>query len=169
MVSGRAKPPKADRSSLPAAGQKAVSVCRPSFRQPPDSAMERLKKRRDFLRTAKGSKRVMPGLVLQARRQHTAGDCDPGARIGYTASRRVGGAVQRNRARRRLREAVRATLPSRAKPGYDYVVVARQGTLTRSWTDLIRDLETAADTIHHTQPHRNKKRAANHFSKRGLD
>ncbi len=131
--------------------------------------MERLKKRSDFLRTAKGFKRVMPGLVLQARSRHAGNGDGYHARIGYTASRRVGGAVQRNRARRRLREAVRAVFISRAKPDFDYVLIARQGTLTRRWPDLVRDLETAAETIHRKKPQQDKKRTGNHFSKRGLD
>lgn len=130
--------------------------------------MERLKKRSDFLRTAKGFKRAMPGLVLQARRRSTPGGETLQARIGYTASRRVGGAVQRNRARRRLREAVRTALAPRAKPGHDYVLIARQGTLTRPWADLIRDLETAAGDIHQYKPQRHRQRADNHQNKRGL-
>lgn len=131
--------------------------------------MERLKQRRDFLRTAKGYKRVMPGLVLQARLRHASAGNQDYARIGYTASRRVGGAVQRNRARRRLREAVRAVLSTYARPGYDYVLIARQAILNRSWADLVNDLATAADAIHRKIPRHNSQRTGNHTFKRGLD
>lgn len=100
-----------------------------------------LKRRPEFLRiAAKGQKSVTPGLVLQACRH--AHPCGP-VRYGLTASRRVGGAVQRNRARRRLREAARAVLPVHAAPGHDYVLIARASTSTRPYDLLVRDLERA--------------------------
>jgi ribonuclease P protein component len=100
--------------------------------------LARLKKRAEFLQVAaKGRKWTTPGLILQALPH----DASTGPRIGFTASRRVGIAVVRNRARRRLREAARRTLPH-ARPG-NYVVIARQGTLTRPFGDLVADLETA--------------------------
>lgn len=100
-----------------------------------------LKRRPEFLRiAAKGKKTVTPGLVLQACRH--AHPCGP-VRYGLTASRRVGGAVQRNRARRRLREAARAILPVHAAPGHDYVLIARAATPTRPFNLLLRDLEKA--------------------------
>lgn len=128
--------------------------------------MERLKKRTDFLRTARGYKWVMPGLVLQARARHDGDGETPPARIGFTASRRVGGAVQRNRARRRLREAVRSTLAPLARPGYDYVLIARQGTLTRPWAALTDDLAHAANAVHRKAA---GNRAHSHSIKRGLN
>lgn len=72
----------------------------------------------------------------------------PAPRIGFTASRKVGIAVKRNRARRRLKAAVESVLPKRGEPGFDYVVIARGGTLTRSFADLIADLETALLRVH---------------------
>jgi len=83
---------------------------------------------------------VTPGLILQACRQ--VGDTGP-LRVGYTASRRVGGAVQRNRARRRLRAAVAAVMPQHARTGHDYVLVARAATVGRPFDALVQDLETA--------------------------
>ncbi len=83
----------------------------------------------------------MPGLVLQVAPNPTEADARP--RIGFTASRKVGGAVQRNRARRRLREAVRAVLAVHAKQGLDYVVIAREQTVTRPWPELLVDMEVA--------------------------
>ena len=67
----------------------------------------------------------------------------PAARVGFTVTRKVGNAVVRNRARRRLREAVRATLPEAALPGCDYVVIARTGTISRAYPDLLGDLKSA--------------------------
>jgi len=100
-----------------------------------------LKRRPEFLRiAAKGKKSVTPGLVLQACRH--ARSCGP-VRYGLTASRRVGGAVQRNRARRRLRAIARDILPAHAAPGHDYVLIARAATVSRPHDLLVRDLENA--------------------------
>jgi ribonuclease P protein component len=100
-----------------------------------------LKRRPEFLRiAAKGKKSVTPGLVLQACRH--AHSCAP-VRYGLTASRRVGGAVQRNRARRRLREAARAVLPVHAAAGHDYVLIARAATVRRPYALIVQDLEKA--------------------------
>lgn len=105
------------------------------------AAVGGLTRRPEFLRVAaKGRKHVTPGLILQACRQ-IAEDGPP--RVGYTASRRVGGAVQRNRARRRLRAAVAAVMPQHARAGHDYVLIARAATVGRPFDALVRDLETA--------------------------
>ncbi len=86
----------------------------------------------------------MPGLVLQSVRRAGDSPVDGAAtRVGFTASRRVGGAVARNRAKRRLRAAAAAVLPHRAKVGRDYVLIARGATLTRSFDDLVGDLDRA--------------------------
>ena len=108
-------------------------------------SLGRLRRRSEFLQVAAGRrKRVAPGFVQQALKR----GMDPmmGAavvRVGFTASRKVGSAVARNRARRRLREAARQVLPAQARPGYDLVLVARRETLTRSFAALVADLEVA--------------------------
>lgn len=106
--------------------------------------LQRLLRRADFLRAARGVKAATPGLVLQVRRRtpEEAGD-DHRPRVGFTASRKVGGAVVRNRARRRLRAAVADVLSRRAEPDHDYVLIARAGTAERSYDDLLADLEKA--------------------------
>jgi ribonuclease P protein component len=106
----------------------------------------RLKRRPEFLRVAaRGRKCAAAGLVLQAYRRPAISELpsDEAIRVGFTASKKVGGAVERNRARRRLREAARRVLPERAKPGYDLVLVARAATLVRPFAALLADLETA--------------------------
>jgi ribonuclease P protein component len=111
-------------------------------------AIPRLKHRAEFLRVAgAGRKFVAPGLILQVLRRDPIGVAAPGAddakRVGYTASRKVGIAVARNRARRRLRAAVAEIMPGCAAPGHDYVLVARAATLKRPYSALVEDLKTA--------------------------
>lgn len=108
--------------------------------------LSRLLSRADFLRAARGVKAVAPGLVLQVRRrapEETGDDTRP--RVGFTASRKVGNAVVRNRARRRLRSAVTDVLSARAEPGFDYVLIARAGTAERTYDELLADLGKALD------------------------
>ena len=103
-----------------------------------------LKRRRDFLRAARsGVKSVTPGLVLQVRPNAEADAPGAGTRIGFTVSRKVGNAVRRNRARRRLRAAAERVLGERARPGRDYVLIGRRETVSRPFAALVRDLENA--------------------------
>ncbi len=69
-------------------------------------------------------------------------------RVGFTVTKKVGDAVRRNRAKRRLREVARAVLPLYGVGGTDYVLIGRDGTLTRSFADLIADLRTALRKVH---------------------
>ena len=87
----------------------------------------------------------MPGLVLQCatRPKSEPASQETAPRVGFTASRRVGGAVARNRAKRRLRAAAATVLPARARPDRDYVLIARAVTLTRDFEDLVGDLDRA--------------------------
>ena len=107
--------------------------------------MLRLKQRQEFLRVAAARhKWAVPGLVLQARRHDSAGESNEGRfRIGFTVSRKVGGAVQRNRARRRLKAAAAAVMPRHARDGHDFVLIGRRATLKRAFPALIEDLEAA--------------------------
>ena len=102
--------------------------------------IEHLKIRPDFLAAAKAPSCARGAVVLQAR--HRADD-RPLVRVGFTATRKVGGAVVRNRAKRRLREAARALVPTLGKPGFDYVFIARGGAPTRPWARLLDDVKSA--------------------------
>lgn len=106
--------------------------------------LQRLQKRAEFLAASRADKWALGGLVLQARAR---GDDAP-ARAGFTVTRKVGNAVIRNRARRRLKEAAREILPLLGKAGYDYVLVGRHSTLSRAWPDLLNDLRTALAKVH---------------------
>lgn len=107
--------------------------------------LSRLTVRRQFLHVAQGQRASGRYLFLQGRIVGGAGN---DARIGFTASKKVGNAVARNRAKRRLREAVRVLFPALAKPGWDYVVVAKTEAITVGWPDLLDDLEKALIRLH---------------------
>jgi ribonuclease P protein component len=107
-----------------------------------------MKKRADFLRAQKGHRQSMPGLTLETCPSPTHLAKSGTARVGFTASRKVGGAVERNRAKRRLRAAAAATLPLSARQGHDYVLIARTATLSRAFGEITRDLEKALNAAH---------------------
>jgi ribonuclease P protein component len=113
----------------------------------------RLKTRAEFLHVKGGVRHVAPSLVLEARVRANAKNVDPGvARFGFTATKTLGGAVIRNRARRRLKEAVRKSAPEHAIGGYDYVLIARAGTVQGRFAELIKDLERALAKVHAPAP-----------------
>jgi ribonuclease P protein component len=107
----------------------------------------RLKRRRDFERVALARRRwATPGLILQARPRPRTGDTaamEGAIRVGFTVTRKVGNAVERNRVRRRLRAVAGRVLPESAAPGHDFVVVGRRQALQRAFADLIQDLQGA--------------------------
>jgi ribonuclease P protein component len=80
------------------------------------------------------------------------GDGSATVRLGFTATRKVGNAVIRNRAKRRLREAARAAVPLLAVPGSDYVFVARMGTADRPWDRLLDDVKSALTRLATPRP-----------------
>ena len=104
----------------------------------------RLKNRADFLRVAAGRRRaVRPAFIVQAAPQPTKDASGTSVRIGFTASRKVGNAVVRNRAKRRLRAIAAEVLPQMGHPGTDYVLVARATANERPYAELLGDLEGA--------------------------
>jgi ribonuclease P protein component len=106
------------------------------------AGLVRLKTRADFVRVAAG-RAVRPAFIVQAAPQPTGNDNGAIVRVGFTASRKVGNAVVRNRAKRRLRAAAAEVLPRNGRPGTDYVIVARATSSERPYADLVADLETA--------------------------
>ena len=107
--------------------------------------MERLRHRAEFVAAAAAGERApTPAFVLQARHREDGGP----ARIGFTVSRKVGTAVERNRARRRLREMVRQAGADAVQEGHDYVIVGRRAALVRPLPQMIVDFSRA---VRHTQ------------------
>jgi len=106
--------------------------------------LARLKTRADFLRVAAGRRRaVRPAFIVQAAPQPTEDASGTSVRVGFTASRKVGNAVVRNRAKRRLRAIAAEVLPQMGHPGTDYVLVARATASERPYAELLGDLEGA--------------------------
>ena len=114
--------------------------------------LARLRRRRDFLRVAATRrKKVTPAFILQTAPRQQA---DEAIGVGFTATRKLGSAVVRNRAKRRLREAARQVLPMTARPGTDYVLIARAASLTRSFDRLKADLARAVQALSAPPPRR---------------
>ena len=106
---------------------------------------EIIRKRVDFLAAARARRQPTPGFLLQARDR---GDDGP-ARVGFTCSKKIGNAVTRNRAKRRLREVARLRLTEAARPGWDYVLIGRpEATINRQFALLCDDLSRALRKVH---------------------
>ena len=116
----------------------------PAMPAPPPT----LTKRRDFLACARARRWAAPGLILQARKRRPDEPAE-GIRVGYTCSRKVGGAVVRNRAKRRLRACAAQVLSRSGVDGWDYVLIGRaEATVSRPFDELLGDLGKAVERVH---------------------
>lgn len=118
----------------------------------PRSGLVMLKRRSEFLRTRNGLRWATGAFVLEAKSREGAALLAPVpgdvARFGLTVTKQIGSAVDRNRVRRRLRAAVQQNAPLHAKPGFDYVVIARDKAKSDVFARLVEDLATALRNIH---------------------
>jgi ribonuclease P protein component len=106
-----------------------------------------LRNRSDFLKAAQARRAHAPAFLLQARKR-PEGEAK-GIRVGFTCSKKVGNAVARNRAKRRLREVARLVLPLEGRPGWDYVLVGRKDeTASRDFAAMQQDLVRALKKVH---------------------
>jgi ribonuclease P protein component len=105
--------------------------------------MERLTQRADFLAAANGHRRNLGAFVLQTRER---GDAAP-PRFGFTVSKKVGNAVERNRVRRRLREIVRRHAAVLAQNGHDYVLIGRRAALQAPFGAMVADFTGAVTRL----------------------
>lgn len=125
----------------------AVSVRVPAS---PPADLVVLTNRRDFLAAARARRQGTKAMMLQARLRRDDEDVPADAiRIGFTCSKKVGNAVARNRAKRRMREIARLVLPTCGTPGWDYVLIGRKDeTATRDFAALQADLKYALRKVH---------------------
>ncbi|HPF47103.1 MAG: ribonuclease P protein component [Alphaproteobacteria bacterium] len=109
--------------------------------------IETIKKRSDFLRVAETRKKwISPAVIVQvAKNKDIVADK---IRVGYTASKKVGNAVLRNRAKRRMREAARLVMSENGVKSHDYVLIARKEITERPYSELIRDLKWSLKRLH---------------------
>ena len=118
--------------------------------------------RADFLRVAAAGRRAaLPGVILQAAPRLQSSAAAAALGVGFTASRKVGNAVRRNRAKRRLRAAAAALIPAHGTPGTDYVLIARASTADRPYAALLADLAAALRRVERgTEPGERRRGAA---------
>src|SRR6201989_2516140 len=101
--------------------------------------MDRLKKRADFIAAAQGSRAARPAFIVQSRTRDDVG----AVRVGFTVTKKVGTATERNRVRRRLRELVKRLDVISLRPHSDYVLVGRRAALNRDFATMLDDLRSA--------------------------
>jgi ribonuclease P protein component len=119
----------------------------PHHLQPRASRLTTLKRRAEFLRIRKGARCALAAFVLEAKRRADGGLAG-GARFGFTVSKQVGGAVERNRIRRRLKAAVRDLANEHTQRDFDYVLIARRPALDCDFAALVADLVKAFARVH---------------------
>ena len=116
------------------------------------ASLTTLKVRAEFLRVRKGARWAGPAFVLEAKERNCGPDDQAAARqeprFGFTVTRQIGKAVERNRIRRRLKAAVRGVSQDHARGNFDYVLIARKPALTSAFGAIVSDLVKALERVH---------------------
>ena len=115
-------------------------------------AWARLRRRADFQRVARGRRANLESFALQSRLRADGESGEASPRVGFTVTRKIGGAVERNRIRRRLKAALAAASAIAPNADSDYVLVARRPALTRRFAALVADVERAFAQIGRARP-----------------
>jgi ribonuclease P protein component len=138
QAAARVPPPHGD-------GQRAQAAERPPGARPQEAQrLVTIRKRYDFLAANAGKRASSPGFVLLVRDR---ADGDPTKRVGFTVTKKIGGAVVRNRMKRRLRALARELLPAGGIPGADYVLIGRSGGIERDFALLRQELASALERL----------------------
>jgi ribonuclease P protein component len=106
--------------------------------------MERLRRRADFLAAKQGVKAPSSAFMLQVRKRDDEGP----VRVGFTVTKQVGNAVERNRVKRRLREIVRLSAPESLRTGHDYVLIGRRAALDFPFSRMLDEFERSLRRVH---------------------
>ncbi len=124
-----------------------------------------LTKRVEFQRVSRGGRISVETVTLPSRRREGAERDAARARIGLTVTKTVGGAVERNRIRRRLKEALRAASPLEAESDHDYVLMARREALGRRFAALVNDVRDAFRAARRREKDSRERRSASRAPK----
>ena len=126
------------------AGRPQGAQCPPRARSQEAQRLTTLRKRADFLAANGGKRAATPGFVLLVRDRR---DADPTIRVGFTVTRKIGGAVVRNRMKRRFRALARELMPAKGLPGADHVMIGRAKGIERDFGLLRSELSSALDRV----------------------
>jgi ribonuclease P protein component len=138
QAAARVSPPHGD-------GRRAQAAERaPGARPQEAQRLATIRKRADVLAANAGRRASSPGFVLLVRDR---GDGDPAKRVGFTVTKKIGGAVVRNRMKRRLRALAREILPAGGIPGADHVLIGRSGGVEREFALLRQELASALERL----------------------
>ena len=118
-----------------------------------------LRKRQDFVDMRAGRRQHSTSFVLQMR-EHCHNVAGNGVRVGYTVTKKVGNAVERNRIKRRMRAVVARAMSTGARQAHDYVLICKRAALNTNFETMVTELGTSLNRVH-----RNSNKSGNQNGK----